>query len=140
MATNMKTAVVILNYNSAYHTLRCVDALRANTRMMPELVVVDNASAPADREKLAPLARSGVRIIQSKRNLGFSGGMMLGADQVQADYCLLLNNDCEFQNDVLATLTVFMDSHPDAALCGTAMLDESGKSRSSFNYFPSLLH
>ncbi len=140
MATNAKTAVVILNYNSAEHTLRCVAALRANTREMPELLVVDNASAPADREKLAPLARDGVRLIQSGRNLGFSGGMMLGASQVHADYCLLLNNDCEFQNDVLAVLMDFMQAHPDAALCGTGMVDESGKPRSSFNYFPSLLH
>ena len=140
MATPAKTAVVILNYNSAPHTLRCLAALKAQSREMPDVVVVDNASAAADREKLAPLARQGVRLVQSGKNLGFSGGMMLGAAQVQADYCLLLNNDCEFQNDVLAALTAFMDAHPDAALCGTAMVDESGKPRSSFNYFPSLAH
>jgi len=140
MAPQAKTAVVILNFNSAEHTLRCVEALRARSATMPEVLVVDNASAPADREKLSPLARSGVRLIQSGRNLGFSGGMMLGARQVDTDYCLLLNSDCEFQNDVLATLSDFMQSHPDAALCGTAMVDESGRPRSSFNYFPSLYH
>ncbi len=140
MAPQAKTAVVILNYNSADHTLRCLAALRAQSKVMPEVVVVDNASAPADRDKLASLPKSGVRLIQSGRNLGFSGGMVLGAAQVQADYCLLLNNDCEFQNDVLAALTAFMDAHPDAALCGTAMLDDAGKPRSSFNYFPSLSH
>lgn len=138
MAQHPKTAVVILNYNSADHTLRCLAAIRARSSVNPEVIVVDNASAPADRDKLAHLPREGVRLIQSANNLGFSGGMMLGADQAQADYCLLLNSDCEFQNDVLAVLTGFMDSHPEAALCGTAMVDESGKTRSSFNYFPSL--
>lgn len=135
-----KTAVVILNYNSAEHTLRCLAALRAMSKVLPEIVVVDNASAPADREKLTPQAMSGVKLIHSPKNLGFSGGMMLGARHTQADYVLLLNSDCEFQNDVLGTLTDFMQAHPDAALCGTAMLDESGKRRSSFNYFPSLFH
>ena len=141
MAQQAKIAVVILNYNSADHTLRCLEALRSHSTSLPELVVVDNASAPEDQAKLEPLARQGVKLVLSPRNLGFSGGMMLGFSQVRdADYCLLLNNDCEFQNDVLAALRDFMESHPDAALCGTAMRDESGKPRSSFNYFPSLWH
>ncbi len=99
-----KTAVVILNYNSAEHTLRCLAALRAMSKVLPEIVVVDNASAPADREKLTPQAMSGVKLIHSPKNLGFSGGMMLGARHTQADYVLLLNSDCEFQNDVLGNL------------------------------------
>lgn len=141
MAQQAKIAVVILNYNSADHTLRCLEALRAHSASLPELVVVDNASAPEDRAKIDPLARQGVKLVFSPRNLGFSGGMMLGYGQVRdADYCLLLNNDCEFQNDVLAALCNFMESHPEAALCGTAMQDESGQPRSSFNYFPSLWH
>lgn len=141
MAQQAKIAVVILNYNSADHTLRCLEALRSHSTSLPELVVVDNASAPEDQAKLEPLARQGVKLVLSPRNLGFSGGMMLGYSHVRdADYCLLLNNDCEFQNDVLAALRDFMESHPDAALCGTTMRDESGKPRSSFNYFPSLWH
>jgi len=140
MAQQAKIAVVILNYNSADHTLRCLDALRARSSVLPEIVVVDNASAPADRAKLASLARSGIKLVDSGKNLGFSGGMMLGARHTQADYCLLLNNDCEFRNDVLAILQDFMQAHPEAALCGAAMLDESGQPRSSFNYFPSLWH
>jgi len=140
MAQQAKIAVVILNYNSADHTLRCLDALRARSSVLPEIVVVDNASAPADRAKLASLARSGIKLVDSGKNLGFSGGMMLGARHTQADYCLLLNNDCEFRNDVLGILQDFMQAHPEAALCGAAMLDESGQPRSSFNYFPSLWH
>ena len=140
VAQQAKIAVVVLNYNSADHTLRCLEAIRARSAVQPEIVVVDNASAPADREKLKPLTREGVKLIDAPRNLGFSGGMMLGARHTQADYCLLLNSDCAFQNDVLGILQGFMQSHPDAALCGAAMLDESGEPRSSFNYFPSLAH
>ena len=140
MADQIKTAVVVLNYNSADHTLRCVEAIRARSKVQPEIVVVDNASAPADRAKLSHLTQSGVRLVDSGRNLGFSGGMMLGARHTHADYCLLLNSDCEFRNDVLGILQDFMQAHPEAALCGASMLDESGKPRSSFNYFPSLWH
>lgn len=140
MAQQAKIAVVVLNYNSADHTLRCLEAIRAKSAVQPAIVVVDNASAPADRKKLDPLARNGVKLIDAPRNLGFSGGMMLGARHTHADYCLLLNSDCAFDNDVLGILHDFMQAHPDAALCGAAMLDESGQPRSSFNYFPSLWH
>jgi GT2 family glycosyltransferase len=138
VAQQAKIAVVVLNYNSADHTLRCLEAIRAKSSVQPEIVVVDNASASADRAKLGAL--TGVKRVDSPRNLGFSGGMMLGARHTQADYCLLLNSDCAFQNDVLGILHDFMQTHPDAALCGTAMLDGSGQPRSSFNYFPSLWH
>src|SRR5579872_6510076 len=135
-------AVVILNYNSATHTRRCLEALCARTADPTTLsvVVVDNASAPEDRKQLESLRTLGAELVMSERNLGFSGGMMLGVSHLPADYYMLLNSDCEFRNDVLAMLTGFMDSHPDAALCTGSMLDADGKSRSSFNYFPSLFH
>jgi GT2 family glycosyltransferase len=136
------TAVVILNFNSAAHTLDCVKSLKTHSASLAgtAIVVVDNASAPEDRERLAPLTAEDVELVLSGKNLGFSGGMMLGAVQAQADYYLLLNNDCSFESDVLATLSSFMDAHPEAALCTGAMFDEDGKPRSSFNYFPSLFH
>lgn len=135
-------AVVILNFNSAVHTRHCLEALRARTAAPTavSVVVVDNASATEDRSQLEPLRALGAELVISERNLGFSGGMMLGVSHLTADYYLLLNNDCEFRNDVLASLTRFMDGHPDAALCTGSMLDEDGQPRSSFNYFPSLLH
>ena len=140
MTQKTKIAVVVLNYNSADHTLRCLDALRRHSASLPLLVVVDNASAPEDRRKLAGLPAQGIRLIQSERNLGFSGGMMLGARDLDAGYYFLLNNDCEFRNDVLGLLSDFMDARPEVALCTGSMFDEQGRPRSSFNYFPSLLH
>ena len=41
MTQQAKTAVVILNYNSADHTLRCLAALRAHSRVLPDIVVVE---------------------------------------------------------------------------------------------------
>lgn len=141
MAHSPTVAVIILNFNSAAHTLSCVESLLRHTTALDSvsLVVVDNHSAPQDRALLSPLAASNVRLIDSERNLGFAGGMMLGARSVEADYYFFLNNDCELQNDVIAILTDFMQSHQQTALCGTSMLDADGRPRSSFNYFPSLV-
>ena len=73
MTASPKTAVVVLNFNSAAHTLRCVAAIQAESRTPPAIVVVDNASATADRALLAPLAAQGISLVQSERNLGFAG-------------------------------------------------------------------
>ena len=133
-------AVVILNYNSAEYTLRCVESIHRHTADLSRvsLIVVDNDSSPADRQRLAPLADHNLRIIQSDRNLGFSGGMMLGAHNTVADYYFFLNNDCEFLNDVVSILCGFMEDHARAALCSGSMSNADGRPRSSFNYFPSL--
>lgn len=133
-------AVVILNYNSASYTLRCVDSIRRCTADLQQvaLLIVDNNSSPEDQHRLARLAQDGVQIILAPQNLGFSGGMMLGARSIAADYYFFLNNDCEFLNDVLAILAGFMQRNPRAALCSGSMCDVDGRMRSSFNYFPSL--
>lgn len=133
-------AVIILNYNSAEYTLHCVDSIRRHTANFSQisLVIVDNNSSPADRQRLMPLADRNLQIIHSDRNLGFSGGMMLGAHSVAADYYFFLNNDCELLNDVISILCGFMEDNAQAALCGGSMRDADGRPRSSFNYFPSL--
>jgi GT2 family glycosyltransferase len=132
--------VIVLNFNSADHTRSCIDSiLSQNTRLFHlNLIVVDNNSATSDRDKLAALESNDTKLVYSDINLGFSGGMMLGAKDSNADYYFLLNNDCELRPGSLAELFAFMESHTDAALCSGSMLDKHGDARSSFNYFPSL--
>ncbi|HKT33056.1 MAG TPA: glycosyltransferase [Gammaproteobacteria bacterium] len=140
MSAHAKVAVIVLNYNSAAHTLRCLESLHPQVAASPDVavVVVDNNSAPDDRKQLIAIPRGTATCVWSERNLGFAGGMMLGARSVQADYYFFLNSDCELLNDVLPILTEFMDSHENAALCSARMFDADNQPRSSFGYFPSL--
>lgn len=140
MSRAPRIAIVILNYNSAEYTLRCVQSIHQHTADLSRvsLIVVDNDSSPADRQRLATLADRNLRIIRSDRNLGFSGGMMLGVRNTVADYYFFLNNDCEFLNDVVAILCGFMEGNAQAALCSGSMSNPDGQPRSSFGYFPSL--
>ena len=140
MTVHAKIVVIVLNYNSAAYTLRCIESLRRHSRTADgvAVVVVDNNSTAVDRKQLQTIPQDTATCVWSERNLGFAGGMMLGARTLQADYYFFLNNDCEFLNDVLAILTEFMDAHADAALCGASMFDADDRPRSSFGYFPSL--
>ncbi|MDE1887333.1 MAG: glycosyltransferase family 2 protein [Gammaproteobacteria bacterium] len=140
MTAHTKIAVVVLNYNSAAFTLRCIESLRQHTTapVAVNVVVVDNNSAPADKKLLTTIRPGTATLVWSERNLGFAGGMMLGARSVQAEYYFFLNNDCEFLNDVLSILTQFMEAHAEAALCSASMFDADDRPRSSFGYLPSL--
>lgn len=140
MTQSTRIAVIILNYNSAAYTVGCVESIRNNTADLSgvSLIIVDNNSTAIDRHQLSTLSSDDITHIRSDKNLGFSGGMMLGARSIEAEYYFFLNNDCEFQNDVLAILSDFMDNNQKVAMCSASMFDVNGQSRSNFNYFPSL--
>lgn len=140
MIPKVKIAVITLNYNSSGHTLRCVRSILkyATERSNFAIIVVDNASTSHDRQQLKILSADEAMLVCSDKNLGFSGGMTLGMQHVEAEYYFFLNNDCELRDDALSTLSHFMELNKDAALCGGSMVDINGQPRSSFNYFPSL--
>ena len=88
---------VIVNWNGWRDTVACLDALRATE--YPELlvVVVDNGSTD-DSVQLIRTAHPEIRLVQTGRNLGFSGGNNAGIREVMrhnVKYVWLLNNDTQ---------------------------------------------
>jgi GT2 family glycosyltransferase len=87
---------VVLNWNSADDTKRCVEAVLAGT-VKPGIVVVDNGSdEPLDSAHVA-----------LDTNLGYAGGMNAGiraAAERGAEWVWLLNADCVPRPDALERL------------------------------------
>ncbi|OYW94389.1 MAG: glycosyl transferase [Caulobacterales bacterium 32-67-6] len=90
-------SVVIVAYNSGATLGRCVSALAAQTFADFELVIVDNAS-PQQEAAPAAQALSGARVIEAGANLGFAGGVNLGAREAQGRWLVLLNPDAMAQD------------------------------------------
>ena len=137
--------VVLVNYNSAHHTLACVRSLRQHTAPATayRVIVADNASAPADRAALAALADfEEVEVCYSAVNLGFAGGNMLGyrtaAPKCRPTYVFLLNNDTLLRTDCLTELAALLAARPTAGLAAPQMFGESGKWTESYGFFPTL--
>lgn len=92
---------IVINYNTAMQTLRCVVSLAQCTEPPAWILVLDNASAQADFETLARglqnAAHGHIRLFRSQTNLGFAGGSNFLVDQLLAEancnYIGLLNND-----------------------------------------------
>jgi len=135
-------SVIILNYQSAHHTLACVRSIREKTlRVSYEIIVVDNHSAPEDYQKLETLsAYPEVKVVRSRINTGFSGGNMFGLQfaDPSARYYFFLNNDCELRTDVCSQLTDYLEAHPEAGIATAQMFNGEGELTPSFSYFPTL--
>lgn len=116
----------VINYNTALHTLRCVDSLLACAPRPDRIVVLDNASAPEDRECLragcAARAQHGVTLLAAADNLGFAAGSNLLIEHTLADPAcravLLLNSDAVAAPDLVGSLLAALG--PDAGRTGLA--------------------
>jgi GT2 family glycosyltransferase len=68
-----------------------------------EVIVVDNASTQ-DEASIISQRYPYVKVIRSKKNLGFAGGNNLGIREAKGDYILLINNDTYFKEFNIAPL------------------------------------
>ncbi|MHB1735528.1 MAG: glycosyltransferase [Acidithiobacillus sp.] len=113
--------IILLNWNSAADTLRCLRALTLLRGLPARVVVVDNGSEPADLERLrSGIARWGlaVELVETGENLGVGGGCNVGirlALEQGAELVWLLNNDAV--------------PHPDALQAMLRVMERGGRSR-----------
>jgi len=114
----MKTAVVILNWNTKDYLHRFLPGLIASTEGMDAAVIVaDNASTDGSRDLLAQEFPQ-TRQIPLDKNYGFTGGYNRALAQVEAEYFVLINSDIEVPKNWLKPLVDWMDTHPGCGACG----------------------
>jgi GT2 family glycosyltransferase len=100
-----QVAAIILNWNCAPDTLRCLDAVLSGSTV-PQVFIVDNGSAD---DSVATLEKAGdqFNLVALEHNLGYAGGMNAGiraAHAAGAQWVWLLNADCVPGVDALRML------------------------------------
>ncbi|HLE96277.1 MAG TPA: glycosyltransferase family 2 protein [Candidatus Thermoplasmatota archaeon] len=126
-----RVGVVVLSFERKDLTLACLRSLLATRLRDARVLVVDNASTDGAVEAVRAAFPS-VEVVQNARNLGFGGGMNVGARRhVEAgcDHVLLLNNDTAFPDaDFLAKLVAALEADPKVALAGPRVVSlETGR-------------
>lgn len=128
----MKTAVVILNWNTRDYLKRFLPPLLQGTEGMDAgVIVADSASTDGSLELMAEEFPS-VRTIPLDSNYGFTGGYNRALAQVEAEYFVLINSDVEVGKGWLEPLVEWMDSHPECGVCGPKL--HSWQERDRFEY------
>lgn len=128
----MKTAVVILNYNTREYLKRFLPALVASCQGLDaQVIVADNASSDGSAQMLAAEFPD-IPLICLDTNYGFTGGYNRALSGIEADYYVLINSDIEVPKGWLKPLADWMDSHPECGACGPKLL--SYAERDTFEY------
>lgn len=109
---------MILNWNGAEDTIRCLGSLGRLEGAEVKPVVVDNGSTDGGGEKIAR-AFPGVELISTGRNLGYTGGNNFGLRLLlerKPDFIWLLNNDTVVGPGCLAALLSCSARNPRAGI------------------------
>lgn len=123
-----RAAVVLVNYNTADRSLRCVESLRGLAGRI-RLIVVDSGSQPADlallRDGLVQ-AWPAAELIASPLNIGFAAGCNRAIARCLAEasvsHVLLLNNDAVATPALQHWLDDHVQGRADSDLAGGRVL------------------
>ena len=101
----MMISVVIVNWNGKHLLPGCLDALRKQTRLAEEVIIVDNASTDGSAQFLREHYPE-VNVLELPSNQGLAGGTNAGIAQSRGEILVTLNNDTLPEPNWLATLCV----------------------------------
>ena len=126
-----RLAIVIVNYNGRGHLEGCLRSLAdAPPHTSTEIIVVDNGST--DGSQAIVFAYPAVRLIEMRRNVGFSAGNNVGIRASATELVLLLNNDTIVPEGAIDRLVAALDADPQAAVAGPRLVDAQGAAELSF--------
>jgi len=104
-------SVISVNYNGLEVTCEMLRSIRENSYDNFEVIVVDNASRESPKATLNRLFPE-VKVLESKKNLGFAGGNNLGIRAAKGDYILFLNNDAELTDGAVEAMLALFEKNP----------------------------
>lgn len=117
MLKKLDLSILILNYNTKDLLADCLKSIKKAkpNHYTTEVIVIDNAStdgSPQMVEEKFPW----VKLVTSRKNLGFAKGNNLGIPESSGRYILFLNPDTIVFPEVLDGMIDFMDKHPKAGV------------------------
>lgn len=104
----MSILILIINYNEKKVTNLCLESIKLQTSINHQTVLVDNGSREEEKVK-----DPGIKTIQLNKNYGFPFAVNLGVKACQGDWILVLNNDCELQENFIEEMTKATEKYPE---------------------------
>jgi len=123
----MDVSVIVVNYNTAELTKKCIESVLYQEGIESEIIVVDNASVDNSVEVLRQF-NDKIKLIANKENVGFGRANNQAFKLASGQYIFLLNPDARLQNpEDLTSIFDFMKKHPEFGLVSTAVVSPDGK-------------
>ena len=124
----MKTAIIILNYNSKNDTIRYVNSIK-KYKILDTIIVVDNNSG--EFEDLKCLKSDNIYVIESDKNGGYSYGNNFGLKYLDSlnenyDYVVISNPDVEVKEEAFEKCFKELEENENVAVCAPIMMNKDG--------------
>jgi GT2 family glycosyltransferase len=121
-----RASIVIVGHAGLGHLEDSVDSLKADAEKgLVEVVLVDNAS-PDDCGVTAVKRWPWLRVVRSDRNLGFAGGVNLGAEAATGEVLILLNDDAAAEPGFVEAHLGALSANPAAAATAGRLVSWDG--------------
>ena len=131
--TSVDVSILIVTWNSARWIVSCLAALeRACGSLVAEVIVFDNASSDSSLSIATAAGLPRLRAIQSDKNLGFAGGVNRAKRESVGRYLLLLNPDCELDENSVVSLVTYLDERGNVAGAVPLLRGEDGVPQREF--------
>ena len=130
-------SVVTVNFNTAHHVLRCLETLSVETHpRIAKVVIVDNASSDDSKAQLSQLCET-VHIEWNTENIGFGRANNQAMEHVDTPFACFINPDVRLTDKSLSSMASYLESNPDVAAVGCAMVSRDGEvAAESFRFEP----
>ncbi|MGH9386940.1 MAG: glycosyltransferase family 2 protein [Vicinamibacterales bacterium] len=148
VARPSRLAAVVLNFRTPEQTWLAVKSLLASCRPIDDLIVVNNDGPATEDQGLRTYTglrtadcgprtedrgpRTSLRVLETGRNLGFSGGMNIGiraALDAGTDRVLVVNSDVTVPPGCVEALEQCLESTPKAGIVGPVIIARSNPSQ-----------
>ena len=128
----MRLSIVVVTWNSAADIEACIDSINLGEEF--EVIVVDNASADATRDKLSRYHH--LKLVANERNYGYAHANNQGIRLATGEYVLLLNPDTRVELGALDALGRYLDEHTEVGAVAPQLISPDGTTQFSIRSLP----
>ncbi len=133
----MRLSIIIIEYHCMHQVQDCIKSI--DTYMSDidkECIVVSNSEYSAKQISEYQNKYSSAKIIDTKNNLGYAGGVNTGIKYATGEYLYVLNPDCIITDENIRNIMDDMDADPKWAIAGPKVVDENKHLQPSCRRFP----
>lgn len=140
-----KLSIVILTFNTKDLTCACLKSIFEQYEKELksgefEIILVDNASEDETSKAVSNLKISNIKVIENKKNLGFSKGNNIGVKNATGEFVLFLNSDTEVKDKGILKMLEFLESNKHIGILGGKLENANGSAQPSACKFYSIFN
>jgi len=121
----MKLSIIIVGLNTKKWVISCLKSIFANKPEFSfEVIYVDNGSTDGSVEEIK---RFPVKIIENKKNLGFTKANNIGISKSSGEILFFLNPDTKILGNTLSKMVRFLEKNPEIGVLGPRLYNSEKK-------------